>query len=136
MSAHESNYSHAQRLRATIFDMADGEQRRKAAIIEGRCPILTAFKTNSRLAAVTLRTCVGDRSISNGILAFDPVISRSNEINLTSPATAMDEQSGCYAARPESTPCGPIKEIFFVFGKLRSSDCVDHIGWTCSPQYK
>ena len=44
-----------QRLRANIFDIADGEQRRKAVIIEGPCPILTAFKTNSCLAAVTLR---------------------------------------------------------------------------------
>ncbi len=34
MSAHEANYSHAQRLRATIFDMADGEQRRSLPHLE------------------------------------------------------------------------------------------------------
>ncbi len=38
-----------------IFEMADGEQRRKAAINDGRRPIFMAPSINFRLAAVTLR---------------------------------------------------------------------------------
>ena len=64
-----------------IFEIADGEQRRNSATADGRCPILTAFKTNAWRTAVTFRTCVGERSISNGRLAFTPLASRSNGIN-------------------------------------------------------
>ena len=37
-------HSLTQRLRAMIFEIADGEQRRNSATVEGRCPTLTAFK--------------------------------------------------------------------------------------------
>ena len=61
-----------------IFEIADGEQRRNSATADGWCPILTAFDTNARRTAVTSRTCVGERSISNGRFAFTPLASRSN----------------------------------------------------------
>ena len=39
-----SAHSLTQRLRAMIFEIADGEQRMNSATAEGRCPTLTAFK--------------------------------------------------------------------------------------------
>jgi hypothetical protein len=53
---HDASPTDLQRLRATIFDIADGERRRNAAMMEGQCPIFTALITNSRRAAVIVRT--------------------------------------------------------------------------------
>jgi len=67
MSAHEANHSHAQRLRATIFDMADGEQRRKAAIIEGRCPILTGSFTRFCITIVSISAVISEGDADRAI---------------------------------------------------------------------
>ena len=75
-----------------IFEIADGEQRRNSATADGRCPILTAFKTNSWRTAVTFRTCVGERNISNGRLAFTPLASRSNS-DTGSPDTSLEKDA-------------------------------------------
>jgi hypothetical protein len=50
----------------TILEMADGEQRTKAATTECRCPISTAFETNSFPAVVT-RSRLRRRTV-----AFEP----------------------------------------------------------------
>ena len=69
MSAHESNYSHAQGLRATIFDMAGGEQR-KAPIIEGRCPILTGSFTRFGITIKLISAVISEGDA-------DPAIAKS-----------------------------------------------------------
>ena len=70
MSAHESNYGHTQRLRDTIFEIADGGQCGNAAAAVGRCSIFNGLHV--KLTAVTFRTCVGERNIYNAGVAFNP----------------------------------------------------------------
>jgi len=100
MSAHKSSYSQPQRLRATIFEIADGVQRRNAATAEGRCPILTAFTTNSRRTAVTFRTCVGERNISSARFAFNPLARRSVGIRLTASVKTAKVKTRPHCHRP------------------------------------
>jgi hypothetical protein len=72
------NYSRTQRLRATIFEIADSVQCRNAATTEGRCPILRPSHKLSANRSDFSHLRRETRNISNASFAFSPLASGSS----------------------------------------------------------